>query len=145
MSRITNHQYIASHRQLQHTWRMSPALLSVLVPRDQWYLHDYFRFSEQLSEAELLAHRLAVSSDRPALPQEAGRALARLTRSIESGCARLPTQSGRLSIRSVVRPQVNVDLLAQAIVQLAEHLAAQDADDPNRQQDGSNSSGDRAA
>ena len=118
MSRTTNHQYIANHRQLQHIWLTSPDLLAVLVPRDQWYLHDYFRFSEQLSVAELLAHRSTVTSDRPALPQEAGRALARLTRSIESGYTRLPTQSGRLSVGSVVRPQVDVDLLAQAIVQL---------------------------
>jgi hypothetical protein len=61
---------------LRAVWQQSAGgVFAELFPQEQWYLHDYFRPSEQLSDQALLAHRKEISARRPSLPQRAGRAL----------------------------------------------------------------------
>lgn len=50
----------------------------MLSPAEQWTLHSYYEFTKNLTDTELLAHRAAVSTAQPSLPQSAGKAFARL-------------------------------------------------------------------
>lgn len=50
----------------------------MLSPTEQWALHSYYEFTKHLTDAELLAHRAAVSKAQPSLPHWAGKAFTRL-------------------------------------------------------------------
>jgi hypothetical protein len=107
-----------------------------LTSTEQWQLHDYFQPSKYLADTELLEHRKKISKERPSLPHQAGRALAKL----ERHAARLAVQHAKpaalsqpvqhqrrgkdrvITVRSVVRPEPDLKLLARAIVMLAYHL-----------------------
>lgn len=64
---------------LRDEWNSTAGGAFVLLsPAEQWSLHEYYRFTEQLGCKQLLAHRAAVSTESPSLPQRAGRAYAHL-------------------------------------------------------------------
>ncbi len=104
-------------------------MFAELSPQEQWYLHDYFRPSEQLSDDELLAHRKAISRQRPSLPQSAGRAFNLLVRMLQRSWSRSrrdPEARGAVAnhavhhiiVRAVVQPKPDVDMYARAVVQM---------------------------
>jgi len=104
--------------------RLSGLIRRALLP-EQWHLHAYFRFTGGLSDSNALQHRKAVSRDRPALPQQAGRALRRLWQSAQAPAVQPVAASGmrrkkvtRVKVRSDVRPQPDVERLAQVLLDL---------------------------
>jgi hypothetical protein len=128
------------HRHLRAIWLQDVGWYSSLSPSEQWHLHDYFKPATDLSDKALLDHRRQVTQGRPSLPQQAGRALAEMqqgrapvpvTRQVTT-----PTKRGKVrqvSVRSVVRPQPDFHkparaLLARAVQQAEEELAAREAD-----------------
>jgi hypothetical protein len=62
MPRLTNSDYLFICRHLHDVWTEHRGGFSLISTRDQRYLHDYFRPSEQLTDSQLLSHRRAVSS-----------------------------------------------------------------------------------
>lgn len=131
MPRTTTQQYLQAHRTLRSLWLDTDgAVFTELSPKEQWYLHDYFRPSEQLSSDELLAHRKTISRQRPSLPQSAGRALSLLMRMLQTYVeprpvvqqkpgVRLPTRRvHRITVRAVVQPKPDAAKLAQVIWQM---------------------------
>lgn len=92
---------------------------AMVTTRDQRYLHDYFRFSEQLSDTELLEHRKGASSERPTLPQCAGRALRHLAN------PQYVWRRGhqRIRVYGLVRPELNLHKLVHVIVELQRQKA----------------------
>lgn len=125
MARLTNNDYLENRWWLTQLWLDSVGSFVELSSREQWHLHAYFRFTEDLSDSSALQHRKAVSRDRPALPQQAGRALRRLRQSAQALAVQPLTASGmrrkkvaRVKVRSVVRPQPDVERLAQILLDL---------------------------
>jgi hypothetical protein len=130
MPRTTNQQYLAAYRFLRAVWCESDGgVFAELSPQEQWYLHDYLRPSEQLSDEALLAHCKEISIQRPSLPQCAGRALKFLQAVLETFVEpapavrhqpgeRLPTKRvTSISVGAVVRPKPDAAALARIIWQ----------------------------
>lgn len=63
--------------------------MSRLAGTEQWDLHGFFALAEDLVEAQTLKHRQEVTREQPGLPQQAGRAYARL-QAIEQKLAKMP-------------------------------------------------------
>lgn len=78
MPRLTDQQYLQAHHQLRRFWQYAQAIYSYLAPAEQWQLHDYFQLSKDLSDQDLLAHRQAITKERPTLPHQAGKLLTKL-------------------------------------------------------------------
>jgi len=109
-------------------------LYAELSAANQWYIHDYFQPSIDMPDMELLEHRRHVSAQRPSLAQSAGKACVMLIR-YEAAWQeqvrvnqqrqldrRLRPSNGRvIEVRSVVRPQVDMNKLLKAIRRLAEY------------------------
>jgi hypothetical protein len=144
MPRLSNERYLVRCRGLRSQWDLSTTIFGYVRPSDQRALHDYFAFVKDLSEAERLSHRKAITATRPALPHRAGRAFARLLH--------LESQGERGELRNVPRPfpvqppdweefmarpeiQANLQLLARALLNVArrqhtvEHKQAETKDD----------------
>jgi len=102
-----------------------PQAFGFLDPRDQVYLHDYFRPSEALAAKDLLTHRAQITKGRPSLPQCAGRALRELERALESRQV-VREGGGGLEVVAVVRPTVDLDRMDRAIRQIVWDLDKQD-------------------
>ena len=54
-------------------WSSNSTALFLLSASEQWALHEYFRLGEKRGDADLLAHRSAVSASDVCSPQRAGR------------------------------------------------------------------------
>ena len=74
MPRLSFLAYYTRHTELQAVWQERSIIFSNLHAIDQWYLHDYFRPSEKLTEAELRAYWASFHNCPGSLPQCAGRA-----------------------------------------------------------------------
>lgn len=94
--------------------------------RDQRYLHEFFRPSETLTEAELIAHRKAISSQHPSLPHQAGWALKHFA---NPAALKQPPADGkrRIVIHAILRPEPDIKRLTQAFLCLARQLADEEA------------------
>ena len=102
------------------------------------YLHDYYALVYDLNDHDAVAHRVAVTLLRPALPQSAGRALVslklamkragirrKLLSKIEQLAPKLrkrPRITGQrnITVRAVARPKPDVERLARAITLMAQ-------------------------
>ena len=101
-------------------WQTGPRPLSCLSPGDQLALHKYYLFALDKIEAELISHRRNVHIGDPSLPQRAGRAYAKLLRGERSSVGTVTTSTGRvISVRPLMRPEPNLELLAKAFMQMA--------------------------
>lgn len=108
-------------------------MFGFLGHQERMYLHDYFVPSKDLTDAELLAHRKAVTAQRPSLPQCAGRALRHLRVALEAPAAvQVPARSGhpagkrRIVVRAIARPEIDQDRMVQALLKAARDLVDED-------------------
>ncbi len=136
MPRLTDSEFLAIHRQLKVDWQQATGLYGYLSSREQWQLHGYFRPSEELSDADLLAHRIAISKEQPSLPQRAGKAYRKLEL-VRASLARArnvavtpsqPTQRTsrkvrHITVRAVVNPKPDLHKLAKALMAMAMDMA----------------------
>lgn len=75
MPRLTAKQYLRSHDQLRRLWLKNTVVFSYISPVEQWQLHDFFKPDRDWTDLRLLQHRDAITTSRPSLPHQAGRAL----------------------------------------------------------------------
>jgi hypothetical protein len=128
MPRLTDRHYLKVHKQLKQYWCHLDIVYGYLTSTEQWQLHDYFQPSKDLSETELLQHRRGISNQRPNLPHQAGRALAKLqTRAAHHALQRVrlagqpagkKTSSKRhpgVRVLAVVKPEPDLERLARAL------------------------------
>lgn len=129
MPRVSNLDFLATHRQLRFAWLEYPELFACLSYTDQMALHQFFAPSLDAADLALVAHRRHVTALGASLPQRAGRAYARfhaLRRdSLHSrgqavvlegkGC-----RARRLSVLSVARPDPDLDRIAKTVIALIE-------------------------
>lgn len=120
MLRLNTSTYLHHHHQLKELWIVDVSAFSYLTFRDQVDLHTYFQFASDKTEAELIEHRRNVRAFDPSLPHRAGRAYAKLQRG-----ERAPATSsavpggGRISVRPIVRPEIDLRMLAKALLYTA--------------------------
>jgi hypothetical protein len=136
MTRLIQLTYTAQHYQLKKEWSSEGGgAFIMLSPTEQWALHSYYEFTEQLSDAELLAHRIIISRAQPSLSQPAGKAFSRLRRFSAhfplyiKGRRHAPKRKKgaptQLTILSQVHPEVDIAKLTDALIQLAREQADQ--------------------
>lgn len=129
MPRLTPHDYLVLHDWLAELWESRLAVLGLVSPREQWYLHDYFVPSwTSLTEAELLAHRAKAAAEHRSLPQCAGRAVRKLHREIKAAKTRqtVELKPGATKqpavVSAVVHPQIYADRMTRALLRAAKDL-----------------------
>ncbi len=116
MPRLTDPDYVFIHRYLHDVWAKQRRGFSLISTRDQRYLHDYFRPSDQLTVAQLLSHRKTISCKQPQLPQCAGRALRHLSKpGREATYARAWGKKYNLIVYPLLRPRPDTELLLRAL------------------------------
>jgi hypothetical protein len=134
MPRLTNTDYLDIHHKLRACWLSQPhqMLFAMLEPHEQWSLHYYFKPACDMTDAELLEHRKSITAEYSSLPHRAGRAFAQLCR-INEELARRQTEardgSGRQTqpsdpprVYGLVRPEVDVEMLARVLVEMAKRM-----------------------
>ncbi|MDZ7914151.1 MAG: hypothetical protein U5O16_20300 [Rhodococcus sp. (in: high G+C Gram-positive bacteria)] len=100
-----------------------------MSPADQQLIHDFYRPSENLSDDELKQHRRHITVTNKSLANRAGKAYARFIRGETYDALSTITSSGRIvTIRPVLRPQPDAQLLAKALIQLAMEEAKAEID-----------------
>jgi len=135
MSRSTNSKYLQTHHPLKRLWQHATSAYDRLTPTEQWQLHDYFRPSKDLTDAELLAHRAAISKERPTLPQQAGKALVKLQgaaahvalrgvrmRKQPKAAKYARGKRGQIQVYGVVKPELDLKALARALLGIAQDM-----------------------
>ena len=126
MPRLSTYDYLLLHTHLHQLWENCRQGFGLISTRDQRYLHDFFRLSEKLTEAELMAHRMAVSVQYPSLPQQAGRALKHFA---DPTALKLqPYGDRRIVVHPILRPQPDIHRLAQALLSTARQIAIDQKD-----------------
>lgn len=126
MPRISDHAYLQTRQELHAAWASDSTSVFLLDALEQWALHEYYRFGENLTGPTSLEHRKAVSSRDPSLPQRAGRAMSRwrhLAAGLEVNRERArtvhPRKKGRdydVRIFSAVHPEIDPKRLARALL-----------------------------
>jgi len=137
MPRLTTKDYLRTHDRPRRLWLHDGRLFAELTPTEQWQLHDFFRPDKDWSDLELLQHRDRVTAERPSLPHQAGRAVAKFwTTSAKLGmrreraakapagaAERVRQEDRRLSIKAVARPEVDARKLARTFIYVAQARA----------------------
>ena len=121
MPRLSNYDYLLIQAHLHNIWMTKRQGFSLISTKDQRYLYDFFRPSEVLTDAELLAHRKAVTAKHPSLPHQAGRALKHLADPQPLKQARAGNQ--RIVVYPILKPQPDIYRLAQALMDTARRIA----------------------
>lgn len=127
-------------------------LYSELEPHQQMVIHRYYRPTEDLTNQQLREHRFAISLKEPSLPQRAGKAvkimwdnfhaIMKLAAKEAEEAERQPQPpleakhkkcSGKRPIRitALVRPDPSLQMMARAVVELAEERARQQQKEQN--------------
>lgn len=153
MPRLTPKQYLRTHSQLRRLWLKSPAVFSYLTPTEQWLSHDFFKPDKDWTDLQLLQHRDAVTASRPSLPHRAGRTVnrfwdvaaavglrqVRATKAPAGPAQRVRQQDRRITVRALVKPEVDAKQLARAFVHLTLDLQKK-----QQRADADQTSGDRS-
>ena len=126
----------------------------MLLPLEQWDLHEFFAIRVTLSDEGLREHRKLAATNDLSLPQRAGRALKKLNERLAADSVHLeakraalasaPTSAKRkyrknanrtIRVRSVVHPQPDAAKFARALLDLAKELAEKERLGQSRDKD----------
>jgi hypothetical protein len=143
--RLTNHNYLLQREFLVGAWKLFPVAFTAVSYNRQLEVHAFFQPSKYLTDDEALAHRARISQAQPSLPNSAGKIFTRMeaaTRLLQERLAnqpaqdptrraRVPAGKGQRHIRVVPlsKPEVDVEKLAEALLDLAEQLRREEAGD----------------
>ena len=128
MPRVTDQEHIARYRALHRVWLEHQGWFRYASAQSQWYLHDYYQPSLELTDEQVLAHRRDVRELRPALAQQAGRAYVGLLVGMFEGVhelgalttvvsARGKRKPRRVCVSAVIRPMPDPEVIARAVVE----------------------------
>lgn len=145
MPRLTPSAHYHRYQFLYAAWLHFPQLYALLPLRAQWQVHEFYQPSKELTKDELITHIRQLTKDKPALVHQVGKHVRRMKdvfrfMSKELGIPRsewdraistpiqhynpspahTTTRDGtRYTIAAVARPEVDVRLLARALLELA--------------------------
>lgn len=122
MPRFPNSTHLLIRHHLRQDWLDGSGIYALIPSRDQRYIHDYFRPSEDLADEELLAHRRAVSKERPSLPHCAGRAVRRMVKPVNHP----ELVRSRIRVYPVVRPEIVLERFKRALIATASQIQDRD-------------------
>jgi hypothetical protein len=137
MPRVTFDEYCKRRNQLKLAWDTQPYNFTMLSARQQWDLHEYYRFTELLAKKELCLHWDEMHMAYTSLVQQAGRAYAIMLPYLVSepikAASVLPKKSRKgkkdrcVVVRGIVRPEGNIDKLMKVLLDIAKgELARKD-------------------
>ncbi len=148
MPRLSHNTYCELRSFLASAWDQDQTLFALVCGADQWDVHRFFAPTVDLTDQELRAHRIKVSTADPSLPSRASK-LARKMHRFHNAAKHLPKEAYRpavfkhssqgspISVRAIMNPEPNYRLLAKAFISLAEaQLAEQRSDDGQTLVDG---------
>jgi len=121
MSRLPFTRYLEVRLYLRQVWFEKLMAYGWLSSREQQSLHDYFKPSKDLDEIDL--RQIWQESHNSTLPSRAGKAAARLNR-LHGSPHTSRSKKRRVVVAAVRRPQINVELLVQAILLHVEEIQA---------------------
>ena len=136
MPRVTYTTYRNRHLILRQLWAEHEGVFSRIKPGEQWALHSYYLCAVKMTEHTLRNHYLRIRDMRSSLPHRAGKAYARLKRSVTPPAVRLTRpvsnmtirkRAGKIVVQPLVRPQPDVDRLAKVLIRMARESLRQDA------------------
>ena len=143
MPRLTHDTYCTQHRLVREAWLTDRPAPARLLPNEQWDLHDFFAPVYDFTDDELREYRQKITALDPSLPQRAGRALKKLeaarkgravaaqTRATAKPASDGPKRKAKaadrkISVKSLVHPEPNMDRLAKALLEMARDMAKAD-------------------
>jgi hypothetical protein len=122
MPRLTDTHYLDQRNKLLANWfDPNGNTFGRISSRQQLELHDYFAVTAQLIEADVLAHRLVISREKPSLSQRAGRAYRQIEPFLEHPIQQLvpaPTRGGHVVAHTVRRPHLDTGELSRIITKM---------------------------
>jgi hypothetical protein len=122
--RLSNAEYLKRHQVLKRAWfEFEGRHFAYLSSREQWDLHAYYQPSKDLTDEELLEHRRKIAKDELSLPARAGKAWANLVAGRDTGATRSFDGKRWITLRAIVKPEIDVKLLSRALVELAKQEA----------------------
>jgi hypothetical protein len=130
LPRLSNRVYYEKHLALRQIWNEQSQTFGYLSAVEQHNIHDFFQPSKELSFEELVAHRKRISQQRPSLPAVAAKAVSKLGQyglGLRKPRQARPVNGRQISVRAVVRPEIDVEKLAKAMLELAKEMAAGDS------------------
>ena len=131
MPRLTTLNYLHQRAALREEWQLRSGYgFVVLSPTEQFYIHDYFEPAKNLSPLDAVAHRKDVTTRRPSLPQQAGRAFARIRPFLNMKLDPKPARpvssrrtwnasSRRVRVFSQVKSELDPKAFAKIVIELA--------------------------
>jgi hypothetical protein len=145
MPRLSARKYLQASKRLRRYWYHQQMAYGYLTAAEQWQLHDFFKPTKDWTDDEVLAHRAEITTQRPSLPHQAGRALAKIDEIAPQlaviGVRRrhappakparrtnVRDQDRHITVRAVVKPEIDTERLAKVVIAMAEHLAKQKAE-----------------
>jgi hypothetical protein len=128
MPRLTDTEYLIRHDMIARVWRGEHSRLSYLTARQQRDLHDYFQTTSTATDEELVIERRRLTEAHPSLPHRASRAFLALLRPSESTLPGATRSSKNITVRPVIRPDIDVDHLARALMDLVASLPQEERD-----------------
>jgi hypothetical protein len=133
--------FLERHYRLKAEWNGGAGgAFSWIDPGEQWALHHFFLPYKDVSDDEMIAHRHAITQRRPELPEEADHAYQRLSILMDrlkpapqptvsfSGNKPKPSKKSErvISVRALVRPEIDMQKLAMALIEFARGQEAKD-------------------
>jgi hypothetical protein len=124
MPRLTNKQYLERHRALRRIWLEGQRFFGVLGYNQQMEVHVFYVPARDWSDTEMLEHRRKVQEADAALPHRASRGFIKMEAAFlaprPATRAPVPRDKGKLRVTPIARPEVNVEQLARAFMDLAQ-------------------------
>lgn len=139
MPRLTHNQYCEHRSFLRDAWLHGMGPYGNFTPREQWDLHAYFAPTKKMSDAELRQYRKDKTEADPSLPQRAGKIMSRfydehhalkyavapmpaVVAAGKGASKRLRKADRRVTVKAVVKPEVDMDSMKKAMRELVRQL-----------------------
>ena len=100
-------------------WDTHPQLFSLLSPTSQLELHRFFLPTVDIEEYELASYRDYINKREPSLAHKAGKHFKEFTRP-RPEVKEIITRRKQVVVRSIMKPEPDLQKLAKAFVRLAE-------------------------
>lgn len=141
MPRLTHNQYCEHRSFLRDAWLHHAVIYGNFTPREQWDLHAYFAPTKKMNDTELRQYRKEKTEADPSLPQRAGKIMSRFYDEyhvlmhaaastpavVEAGkgaSKRLRKADRRITVKAVVKPEVDMNYLEKALRELVKDMYA---------------------
>jgi hypothetical protein len=130
--RLTRSQYFIRHGLLSYLWETHRQLFSLLSSTAQLELHRFFLPTVDIQEHELASYRDYINEREPSLAHKAGKHFKEFTRP-RPEVEEIIMRGKPVVVRPIMKPEPDLQKLARAFVNLAEHqLRGDDCNTENK-------------